>query len=193
MNISGSSTYSELTAVEASRIFLLLNHGPLAFVSSRSDQTDTIVAAEWAMPVDSAAPKIALMLGPTPRGRAPIPRSGEFALSILPRTAAADASWTGQRPNGSRLPSSDLGTFRARHIPVPLVSGCSAWLECRLLPQATTQRRYDVYLAEILAAWTDGTALHGCRNPPAAAGAARVAGAARHTKSGPPREARPVV
>lgn len=38
---------------------------------------------------------------------------------------------------------------------LPWVSGCSAWLACKLLPEAHNQQTYDLFIGEVTAAWAD--------------------------------------
>jgi len=38
---------------------------------------------------------------------------------------------------------------------MPYVAGCSAWLECRLLPEPHNQQVYDLFIGEVTAAWAD--------------------------------------
>lgn len=39
---------------------------------------------------------------------------------------------------------------------LPFVSGCSAWLACRVIPRTTQRARpYDLFIAEIEAAWSN--------------------------------------
>lgn len=40
-------------------------------------------------------------------------------------------------------------------IDAPLLEGCVAWLECRLIPEPHNQERYDLFLGEVVAAHAD--------------------------------------
>jgi flavin reductase (DIM6/NTAB) family NADH-FMN oxidoreductase RutF len=48
-----------------------------------------------------------------------------------------------------------LATFAGELLDVPLLEGCVAWLECRLLPEPHNQERYDLFLGEVIAAQAD--------------------------------------
>lgn len=37
----------------------------------------------------------------------------------------------------------------------PLLEGCAAWLECRLMPEPHNQNQYDLFIGEVVAAWAD--------------------------------------
>ena len=43
----------------------------------------------------------------------------------------------------------------AQRIAAPLVAGCAAWLECRVLREPHNERSYDLFIAEVLAAHAD--------------------------------------
>ena len=36
-------------------------------------------------------------------------------------------------------------------IAAPLVAGCVAWLECKVLDERPTEQRYDLFIAEVVA------------------------------------------
>ena len=40
-------------------------------------------------------------------------------------------------------------------VGAPLIEGCLAWLECRVLPDVENQRRHDLFIAEVVAAQAD--------------------------------------
>lgn len=37
----------------------------------------------------------------------------------------------------------------------PFVAGCSAWLACKLITEAHNQQTYDLFIGEIVGAWSD--------------------------------------
>ena len=39
---------------------------------------------------------------------------------------------------------------------LPFVSGCSAWLACKVIPEPHNQQAYDLFIGEVLGAWADG-------------------------------------
>ncbi|MBC7206184.1 MAG: flavin reductase, partial [Methyloversatilis sp.] len=49
----------------------------------------------------------------------------------------------------------DLPSFPATQIAAPLVGGCVAWLECKVVPEARNQDRYDLFIGEVVAAHAD--------------------------------------
>jgi flavin reductase (DIM6/NTAB) family NADH-FMN oxidoreductase RutF len=60
----------------------------------------------------------------------------------------------GKSPD-NKLAAFDIPTFPASEISAPLVAGCVAWLECRIIPEPHIQNTYDLFLAEVVAAQAD--------------------------------------
>ncbi|MEW4344410.1 flavin reductase family protein, partial [Vibrio diabolicus] len=83
--------------------------------------------------------------------------SGVFALNI-PTRAIAETTLTVGTLSGRDVDKFDalgLVTMPARTIDVPLVAGCAGWLECRVIPEPNNEKRYDLFIAEVTAAWAD--------------------------------------
>jgi flavin reductase (DIM6/NTAB) family NADH-FMN oxidoreductase RutF len=38
---------------------------------------------------------------------------------------------------------------------LPLLAGCSAWMECRVIPEPHTQQAYDTWFVEVVSAQAD--------------------------------------
>lgn len=152
-------------AVPLAKSYLLLNHGPVTLVSSAANGRSNVMAAAWAMPLDFDPPKVLLVVDSQTLTRELIEASGEFALNIPCRRIAdkvlAAGSTSGR--DGDKFARSGLDTFAASRIAAPLVRDCVAWLECRLIPEATNQQRYDLFVAEVVAAWADPTVFSGGR------------------------------
>ena len=52
-------------------------------------------------------------------------------------------------------PTTGAQTAPGSVVRAPLVERGMAWLECRVLPEPGPQQRYDLFVAEIVAAWAD--------------------------------------
>ena len=145
------------TVVDLPHAYLLLNHGPVTLVSSAHAGKQNVMAAAWAMPLDFDPPKVAVVIDANTYTRQLVEASGEFALNIPCRAIAAHVLKAGSA-SGRDLDKFDhagLGSFPARVIGAPLVDGCVAWLECRVLPRPDNQQRHDLFLAEVVAAQAD--------------------------------------
>lgn len=144
-------------SVDLKKAFRLLNHGPVTLVSSAHAGARNVMAASWAMPLDFDPPKVAVVIDKSTWTRELIEDSGEFALNIPARQIAPAVLAVGSRSgrDGDKFAACGLQTFAADKIAAPLIEGCVAWLECRVIPEPHNQQSYDLFLAEVVAAHAD--------------------------------------
>lgn len=143
--------------VELRHAYRLLNHGPTTLVTSAANGRRNVMAAAWVMAIDFDPPKIAAVIDGKTFTRELIDASGEFGLS-LPTAALADATWSVGKTSGrdlDKLAAFQLAMFAAGKIAAPMIDGCAAWLECRVVPEASIQSTYDLFVAEVVAAYAD--------------------------------------
>lgn len=149
--------------VEATQAYRLLNHGPTVLVTSAHEGRCNVMAAAWNMPLDFDPPKVAIVIDKNTYTRQLIEASGFFAINV-PCRAQADmvvkvGSSSGRELLGKaeedKFKAFDIPTFAASKIAAPLMEGCVAWLECRIIREQRLQDTYDLFLAEVLAAQAD--------------------------------------
>jgi len=138
--------------------YRLLNHGPTVLVSAAHAGRANVMAAAWAMPLDFDPPKVTVVIDKSSFTRRLIEASGAFALSV-PCRALADATYAAGSLSGAghadKLADCGLRGFAAQRIEAPLIEGCIAWLECRVIDgphERHHQQAYDLFVAEVLAA-----------------------------------------
>ena len=143
--------------VELARSYLLLNHGPVTLVSSAAGGRANVMAAAWAMPLDFDPPKLLLVVDRNTLTRELIEASGEFAINVPCRAQADQVLAAGSISGRERdkFARTGLAAQAATKIGAPLIKGCVAWLECRVLPSPENETRHDLFIAEVLAAWAD--------------------------------------
>lgn len=144
--------------VPLDKAYRLLNHGPTVLVSSAHDGTHNVMAAAWACPLDFSPPKVTVVIDKATRTRALVEGSNAFVLN-LPTTSLAALTFT--LGNESALDTPDklqrhaVPLFHVDASPVPLVSGCAAWLICRVIPEPHNQQTYDLFIGEVTHAFAD--------------------------------------
>lgn len=148
---------SHQTAVPLSKAYLLLNHGPVTLVSSAAGGQRNVMAAAWAMPLDFSPPKVAVVIDRNTLTRQLMEDSGEFVLNIPSRTQAEQILKVGSSTGREIDKFAELGLTgeSGTRVSAPLIDGCVAWLECKILPEPANQEKYDLFLAEVVAAWAD--------------------------------------
>lgn len=147
----------------SSQIYRLLNHGPTVLVTSAHGEHCNIMAAAWNMPLDFDPPRIAIVIDRKTYTRELMEDSGTFAINVpcraLAETVVKVGSSSGRdllgKPEGDKFAAFGIETFAASKIEAPLVTGCVAWLECRIIPEPHIQDTYDLFLAEVVAAQAD--------------------------------------
>jgi len=144
-------------AVPLPKSYRLLNHGPTVLVSSAHGGRRNVMAAAWNMALDFDPPKVCVVIDKTTFTRELVEASGEFALNVPMRAIAPQTLAVGNLSGREtdKFEQFGLASFAAGHIAAPLLEGCAAWLECRVIPEPHNQQRYDLFIGEVVAAWAD--------------------------------------
>lgn len=149
-----------ITRIDLSNAYRLLNHGPTALISARHNGKQNIMAAAWVCALDFDPPKITVVIDKSTYTRELIEASGTFAINV-PCVAQVGIVRKVGTTSGRDLIDTDkfteygLETFSATRIDAPLLEGCVAWLECKLIPEPHNQNTYDLFIAEVVAAYAD--------------------------------------
>lgn len=148
-----------LQPVDLAHAYRLLNHGPTVLVGSAHGGRINVMAAAWAMPLDFHPPKVAVVIDKATLTRELVDASGVFSLNV-PTVAQAELTRAVGGMSGKDQPDKldrcAVQTLPAPGTGVPLVQGCVAHLECRVLPAtAHVAVPHDLFLAEVTAAWAD--------------------------------------
>lgn len=140
----------------------LLNHGPTVLVCTRHGEQRNVMAAAWSMPVEFQPPRVAVAIDKSTHTAALARASGQLALCV-PGQALADLCTTVGTTSGAELQGQGtdkfarfgIAHFEGPVLGLPLVEGCSAWMECRVLPEPHTQSAYDTWFVEVVSAQAD--------------------------------------
>lgn len=144
--------------VDLKKAYRLLNHGPTVLVSASHAGVDNVMAAAWACALDFDPPKVTVVIDKATRTRKLVEDSGWLALQV---PTAAQAHLTHQLGTRSlvdepgKLQAAGVALARIEGYAPPLVVGCSAWLVCRVIDEPHNQQAYDLFIAEVVAAWAD--------------------------------------
>ena len=147
----------QLDPVDLAKAYRLLNHGPTVLVSSAHGGRRNVMAAAWCMPLDFDPPKLLVVIDKSTFTRELIEASGEFAINV-PTRAQLDLTVAVGSDSGrdrDKFAALSIPVLAAERIAAPLIGGCVAWLECRVLPEAHNQNRYDLFIGEVVAARAD--------------------------------------
>ena len=143
--------------VELAHASRLVNHGPTVLVTSAHQGRANVMAAAWSMPVEFTPPRIAVVIDKRTFTRELVAASGAFGLCI-PGASLLDLTYAVGQVSGRKVDKFARFGLPLRTGPVlgmPVVEGCAAWLECRLIPEAHAQDAYDTCFGEVVAAAAD--------------------------------------
>lgn len=148
------------SSIDLAKAYRLLNHGPTILVTSSHAGRQNIMAAAWNVPLDFDPPKIIVVIDKKTYTRELIEASGTFAINV-PCVAQIDTVQKVGTSSGRDLKDTDkfalygLETFPSKQINAPLLKGCVAWLECKVIPEPHNQSTYDLFIAEVVVAYAD--------------------------------------
>ncbi len=140
--------------------YRLVNHGPVTLVSAAHGAAGNLMTVAWCMPLDYTPPKLALVLSHDSHTRALVEASGELVVQVPPRRMLDVVDAVGNCSGAQVDKWQRFGVARAKgaKVAAPLVEGCTAWLECRVLPKPELAEELDLFVVEVLAAWADDDA-----------------------------------
>ena len=147
-----------IAPVPLEKAYRLLTHGPTVLVSSRHDGVDNVMAAAWSCALDFAPPKVTVVIDKITATRALVEGSGMFVLQVptvaqLQLTEQLGTTSLATEPDKLQRAQAEL--FHLDGYDLPFVTGCSAWLACRLVPEPHNQQTYDLFIGEVVGAWSD--------------------------------------
>jgi flavin reductase (DIM6/NTAB) family NADH-FMN oxidoreductase RutF len=144
--------------VPLEKAYRLLTHGPTVLVSSHHAGVDNVMAAAWACALDFAPPKLTVVLDKQTATRGLIEASGRFVVQVPNAALLELTNRVGNRSlaeEPDKLANAGVALLHLAGDALPFVEGCSAWLECRLVPEPHIQAAYDLFIGEVVASWAD--------------------------------------
>lgn len=139
------------------RAYKLINHGPTTLIASAAGGRRNVMTAAWVMALDYDPARVAAVIAHDTFTRKLVEASGEFTVNV-PTLGMIDAVYAAGRLSGERVDKFATHAFEtvpASKVAAPLIEGCAAWLECHVIPEPAMQQRYDLFVADVLAAWAD--------------------------------------
>jgi flavin reductase (DIM6/NTAB) family NADH-FMN oxidoreductase RutF len=139
------------------RAYKLINHGPTTLITSAHRGQRNVMTAAWVMAVDYEPARLVAVIAAGTYTRSLVEASGTFVVNV-PTARMIEAVYAAGQVSGTdedKLATLALATSPASQVEAPLVDACAAWLECRVVPEPHMQEAYDLFVADVLAAWAD--------------------------------------
>jgi flavin reductase (DIM6/NTAB) family NADH-FMN oxidoreductase RutF len=144
-------------SVPLRRAYKLINHGPTTMITSRAGDRRNVMTAAWVMAIDFDPARLVAVIAADTFTRGLVEASGEFVVNV-PTAKMIDTVYAAGKVSGEdedKFATLALATSPASVVGAPLLDGCAAWLECRVVPEPHMQERYDLFVADVVAAWAD--------------------------------------
>ena len=144
-------------SVPLRRAYKLINHGPTTLITPAAGDRRNVMTAAWVMAIDFDPAKVVAVIAAGTFTRKLVEASGEFVVNV-PTAHLLDATYAAGQVSGEdhdKFAALDLRTSPASIVGVPLLEGCAAWLECRVVPEPHMQEGYDLFVGDVVAAWAD--------------------------------------
>jgi flavin reductase (DIM6/NTAB) family NADH-FMN oxidoreductase RutF len=132
----------------------LLNHGATTLITTRHQNRQNVMAAAWVMPLDFDPPKLCAVVAQGTHTRALMDASGVCGVQLptLAQLALVNAVGHESGADVDKFARHGVSFFDGHHVDVPLVEGCAAWLECRVVKEPHMASAYDLFVLEVVAA-----------------------------------------
>jgi len=139
------------------RAYKLINHGPTTLITSADGDRRNVMTAAWVMAVDFDPPKVVAVIAAGTFTRTLVEASGAFVVNV-PTVKMIDVVYAAGQVSGEdedKFALHALRTSPGTLVGAPLLDGCAAWLECRVVPEPHMQERYDLFVGDVVAAFAD--------------------------------------
>jgi flavin reductase (DIM6/NTAB) family NADH-FMN oxidoreductase RutF len=142
--------------LELSRVYQLLEPGPVVFLTTARDKRPNVMTMSWHMMIDFEPPQIACVVSENDFSFAALRATGECVIAIPDVKLASKVVKVGN------VHGSELDKFKAfgltplpgERVDAPLIAECFANLECKVADMRMV-KRYDLFILEVENAWID--------------------------------------
>lgn len=139
-----------------SKVYQLIEPGPVVLLATAHKGRANIMAMSWDMMVDFEPPLIACMVSEADYSFAALRATGECVI-VIPAVGLAEKMVQVGNSSGrdiDKFAAFGLTPAPAMRVGAPLVAECFANLECKVT-DARLVNKYDLFVLEVLTAWTD--------------------------------------
>lgn len=130
----------------------------VALITTKGKAGPNVMAAEWTMMASYNPPMVLVVINPHHATYRAIEESGEFGVNWCSEEQVALSNFSGSfsRREVDKLSSEIFEIYPARRIGAPMLKGCIATMECRLV-KTTDAGDHTVFLGEVVEGQGDPT------------------------------------
>ena len=139
-----------------SRVYRLLEPGPVVLLTTAHDGRTDVMAMSWHTMLEFEPPLVGCVVSNRNFSFGLLQASGECAIAIPTDEIARQVVGVGNRSGRRRDKFRDFGLtpVPASRVAAPLVAECYANLECRVV-DTTMVPTYGLFVLEVVKAWVD--------------------------------------
>jgi flavin reductase (DIM6/NTAB) family NADH-FMN oxidoreductase RutF len=144
------------TSLPLSRVYRLIEPGPVVLVSTMSGSKANIMTMSWHMMIDFEPPILACVLSNRDYTFDIVRKTKECVINIptvaLAKTVVACGNTSGRKVD--KFKKFGLTPSAAACVQAPLIDECYANLECKVI-DTTLVNKYGIFILEVVKAWID--------------------------------------
>ena len=144
------------TSLPLSRVYRLIEPGPVVLVSTMSGGKANIMTMSWHMMVDFEPPILAYVLSTRDYTFDIVRKTKECVINIptvaLAKKVVGCGNTSGR--NVDKFKKFGLTPSAATYVHAPLIDECYANLECKVT-DTTLVNKYGIFILEVVKAWID--------------------------------------
>lgn len=140
--------------IDLNKAYRLLQVGPTTMISTKHDGIENAMAAAWVGLVGNT--KVMAFIGKQAYTRQLVEKSGYYVVHIPVVSQMKMVLYAGEHSYSNMPNKNDKFLFFYQEgFDLPLIEGCAGWLICKVLPNAENEQQHDLFMGEIVGAWSD--------------------------------------
>lgn len=145
--------------VDLTKAYRLLQVGPTTLISSKFEGTENVMAAAWVGLVGNN--KVMAFIGKQAFTRQLVEKSGYYVVHIPTAKQMELVLYAGEHSSNDMSNKLDeIPLFYKDEFDLPLVEGCAGWVVCKVIPNKQNEQEHDLFMGEIVGAWSDDQVFH---------------------------------
>lgn len=145
-----------MKALPLSKVYRLLEPGPVVLLTTAREGRANVMAMSWHMMVEFEPPLVACVVSSANHSFAALRATGECVIAIPGVALAPQVVHIGNSSGRTidKFQAFGLTPLPAERVAAPRIAECFANLECRVADTRLVNK-YNLFLLEVLKAWTD--------------------------------------
>ncbi len=138
------------------KVYQVIEPGPVVMLTTAQDGHANVMTMSWHMMMEFEPPMIACVVSSGNYSFTALQATGECVIAVPARKLAPKVVKVGNTSGRDidKFAKFGLTPLPAERVKPPLIAECFANLECRVADAAMVDR-YNLFVLEVVAAWTD--------------------------------------